>query len=255
MLVPVHSAALRSPRCSLSGLARVAGLVVLAWACGGELTERERIAQERVEERREMVRTQVEARGVEDKRVLDAILRVPRHRFVPWDERERAYEDVVIPVGEDTVLVPAAVSGVLIEALGLRGGERVLEIGTGCGYQAAVLGELCKEVYTTETVESVAKVAGETLEDLQYRNVFTRSGTGYYGWPEAAPFDAILMNELPEDTASLVDQLVIGGTLVAPMVVRDEQQVMVIEKIRRGPAQAVVPTMRSFPLVGIGQRR
>jgi len=227
---------------------------VLLWACSGKLTERERAEQEEVAERRAMVTTQVEERGVVDQRVLEAMARVPRHRFLPWDEREHAYEDAVVPVGEGTVMVPASVSGVLIETLGLRGGEKVLEVGTGSGYQAAVLSELCKEVYTTETIESVGKVAGETLELLEYRNVFTRTGSGFTGWPEAGPFDAILLDELPEDTAALVDQLVIGGILVAPMVVRDQQQVMVIEKLRRGPAQAVVPTMRSFPLVGAGKR-
>lgn len=235
-------------------LAWAAGIAVFASACSGQLTELERAEQERVEERREMITAQVEARGVVDERVLEAMAGVPRHRFLPWDQREHAYEDAVVPVGEDTVMVPASVSGVLIETLRLRGGERVLEVGTGSGYQAAVLSELCKEVYTTEAVESVAQVAGETLEALGYRNVFTRTGTGYSGWPEAGPYDAILLGELPEDTAALVDQLVIGGILVAPMVVRDQQQQMVIEKIRRGPAQAVVPTMRSFPLVGAGKR-
>lgn len=149
------------------------------------------------EARRAMVARQIKARGIKDSRVLQAMEKVPRHLFIPEENRAHAYDDSPVPIGEGQTISQPYIVALMSEALKLKGREKVLEVGTGSGYQAAILAELGREVYTIEIVDVLAKRAQKTLADLGYKNVKVRSGDGYLGWPEAAPFDAIIITCAP----------------------------------------------------------
>jgi protein-L-isoaspartate(D-aspartate) O-methyltransferase len=160
----------------------------------------------------------IESRGVTDARVLEAMGRVPRERFVPPALASRAYDDGPLPIGNGQTISQPYVVAYMSEVLRVERGHRVLEIGTGSGYQAAILGELAREVYTIEIVPGLAARATETLRTLGYRNVQVRAGDGYAGWPDRAPFDRVIITAAPEMIpAPLLDQLVVGGLLVAPV--------------------------------------
>lgn len=165
-----------------------------------------------------MVEQQIKARGVRDQRVLEVMRRVPRHIFVPAEERDNAYDDRPLPIGYGQNLYQPYIVGLMAELMQLRGGERVLEIGTGSGYQAAVLSGLAAEVYSIEIVRELAEKAQSTLKEAGCHNVWVRWGDGYAGWPEKAPFAAIMVtvatDRVPE---KLVDELEIGGRLVIPL--------------------------------------
>ena len=165
-----------------------------------------------------MVETQIQARGVRDERVLAAMRKVPRHEFVDPSERDHAYEDHPLPIaGSQTISQPYIVA-LMTELLALPERARVLEIGTGSGYQSAVLGELAGEVYSIEIVPTLARSAGEKLKQLGYANVLVREGDGYRGWPEHAPFDGIIVTAAPERIPQpLVEQLATGGRMVIPV--------------------------------------
>ena len=168
--------------------------------------------------RARMVETQIVARGVRDPRVLAAMRKVPRHLFVDPSQRSQAYEDHPLPIpGNQTISQPYIVA-LMTELLELQPNERVLEIGTGSGYQSAVLGELAKEVYTIEIVPELARSAAARLKELHYDNVVVREGDGYRGWPEHAPFDAIIVTAAPERIPQpLIEQLAPGGVMVIPV--------------------------------------
>jgi protein-L-isoaspartate(D-aspartate) O-methyltransferase len=168
--------------------------------------------------RARMVETQIQARGVRDPRVLAAMRKVPRHRFVDSSERDRAYEDHPLPIaGSQTISQPYIVA-LMTELLALPERARVLEIGTGSGYQSAVLGELAAEVYSIEIVPALARSASEKLRQLGYTNVTVREGDGYRGWPEHAPFDGIIVTAAPERIPQpLLEQLAAGGRMVIPV--------------------------------------
>lgn len=177
-----------------------------------------------------MVREQIAARGVKDKAVLDAMLRVPRHVFVPESQRPLSYGDHPLPIGDGQTISQPYVVAFMTEALELKPGDRVLEIGSGSGYQAAVLAELVKEVYTIEIIRTLGERARNTLAQLGYKNVHVRIGDGYKGWPEAAPFDAVIVTCAPEKVPkALVDQLREGGVMVVPVGLQGE-----IQKLVRG---------------------
>jgi protein-L-isoaspartate(D-aspartate) O-methyltransferase len=165
-----------------------------------------------------MVETQIVARGVRDPRVLAAMRKVPRHLFVDPSQRSQAYEDHPLPIpGNQTISQPYIVA-LMTELLELQPNERVLEIGTGSGYQSAVLGELAGEVYTIEIVPELAHSAAARLKELHYDNVVVREGDGYGGWPEHAPFDAIIVTAAPERIPQpLIEQLAPGGVMVIPV--------------------------------------
>jgi protein-L-isoaspartate(D-aspartate) O-methyltransferase len=171
-----------------------------------------------VERRARMVETQIVARGVRDPRVLAAMRKVPRHLFVDAAQRAQAYEDHPLPIaGNQTISQPYIVA-LMTELLELAPGERVLEIGTGSGYQSAVLAELAREVYTIEIVPELAHSAAARLKELRYDNVTVREGDGYRGWPEEAPFDAIIVTAAPERIPQpLLEQLAPGGVMVIPV--------------------------------------
>jgi protein-L-isoaspartate(D-aspartate) O-methyltransferase len=204
----------------------------------------------RITERDRMVDTQIRARGVADERVLAAMRHVPRHRFVPGEHQARAYDDTPLPIGFDQTISQPYIVAYMSEVLDTRSTDRVLEIGTGSGYQAAVLGDLVREVYTIEIVEPLATRARETMAALGYTNINVRHGNGYLGWPEAAPFDRIIVTAAPDDLPkALVDQLATGGVMVVP-VGRGEQIMTIVRKTERGVTTTETLPVRFVPMVG-----
>jgi len=172
-----------------------------------------------------MVETQLVPRGIRDSRVLKAMRKIPRHLFMSEDMWYRAYEDMALPIGEEQTISQPYMVGVMTELLDLRGDERVLEIGTGSGYQAAILAELSREVYTIERMKTLSERAGAALRDLGYQNVHLKVGDGTLGWPEAAPFERVLITAAaPEIPQPLVEQLAEGGIILAPVGDRFSQQ-------------------------------
>jgi protein-L-isoaspartate(D-aspartate) O-methyltransferase len=165
-----------------------------------------------------MVRRQIGARGVEDARVLETMLRVPRHLFVPHNLRERAYDDSPLPIGDGQTISQPYMVAWMTELLELKDSDKVLEVGTGSGYQAAILCELAKEVFSVEKYPSLASQAEERLRTLGYRNIKVRVGDGTLGWPEEAPFDGIIVTAgSPSVPQPLLEQLADGGRLVIPV--------------------------------------
>lgn len=188
-------------------------------------------AQEREDERERMVKQQLITRGIRSKIVLDAMRKVERHRFVPPELSHEAYNDYPLPIGEGQTISQPYIVAFMTEALNLRSTDRVLEIGTGSGYQAAILAEICKEVYTIEIVESLARRAEKTLLQMGYKNLHVRIGDGYYGWPEAAPFDAIIVTCSPSNIPKpLEDQLAEGGRMIIPIGEGQIQELVLITK-------------------------
>jgi protein-L-isoaspartate(D-aspartate) O-methyltransferase len=168
--------------------------------------------------REAMVASQIIDRGVTDPAVIRAMRKVPRHLFVPESYRASAYADHPLPIGEGQTISQPYIVAFMTEALRLKPGDRVLEIGTGSGYQAAVLAEIVKDVYSIEIVEALGKRAERTLGELGYPNVHIRIGDGYKGWPEKAPFDAVIVTCAPEQIPeTLIDQLREGGRMIVPV--------------------------------------
>jgi len=183
--------------------------------------------------RERMVMEQVAARGVTDARVLDAMRRVPRHRFVEEALRERAYGDYPLPIGEGQTISQPFMVGRMTELLRLTGREKVLEIGTGSGYQAAVLSLSVARVCTVERLPRLAARARQTLEELSYSNVWVRTANGTFGWPDEAPFDRILVAAGgPTVPPPLFEQLIEGGLMIMPVGGADGQKLQLIEKVR-----------------------
>ena len=175
-------------------------------------------ADDRLEDRMEMVDRQIRRRGVTDQDVLDAMERVPRHEFVPQNYRDQAYADRPLPIGYGQTISQPYIVALMTELLQLKNTDRVLEIGTGSGYQAAILGQIVAEVYTVEIVEALAIESRERLKRLDYGNVHTLHADGYYGWEEHAPYDAIIVTCAPDHIPQpLVQQLREGGKLVIPV--------------------------------------
>ena len=207
--------------------------------------------------RQQMVARQIRARGVKDPRVLAAMSKVPREEFVPADQRPYAYDDTPLPIGEGQTISQPYIVALMTELLELRAGEKVLEIGTGSGYQAAVLAELTPKVYTIEILPNLAKRAEETLRRLGYESVKVRVGDGYQGWKEHAPFDAIIVTCAPEEVPQpLVEQLREGGRMAIPVGGQWTGQTLYRLEKRGGKLKstAVIP-VRFVPMVrGDGQQ-
>jgi protein-L-isoaspartate(D-aspartate) O-methyltransferase len=196
-----------------------------------------------------MVESQIRARGISTPAVLDAMARVPRHIFVPPAERPRAYEDTPLPIGQGQTISQPYIVAYMTEALRVSRDQTVLEIGTGSGYQAAVLAELAREVLTIEIVPELADRARQALADGGYRNVQVRTGNGYLGWPERAPFARIIVTAAPpEIPQALVDQLAVGGIMVVP-VGRMFQEMTIVTRTDRGVTQTKTIPVRFVPMV------
>lgn len=176
------------------------------------------LAQERADERARMVREQIGERGIEDQEVLGALLAVRRHRFVPERFRDLAYADRPLPIGHGQTISQPYIVAFMTEMLGLDRDDRVLEVGTGSAYQAAVASHLADTVFTVEIVPELAESAAERLERLGYRNVVAKQGDGYFGWPERAPFDAIVVTAAAGHVPPpLIEQLAPGGRMTIPV--------------------------------------
>jgi protein-L-isoaspartate(D-aspartate) O-methyltransferase len=208
---------------------------------------------ERVKEREEMVATQIQARDVKDANVLAVMRVVPRHAFVPENVQRYAYGDHPLPIGFDQTISQPYIVAFMTEALELKPDSKVLEIGTGSGYQAAVCAEIAAEVYTIEIVEGLAKSAEEKLKELGYPNVFVRAGDGYFGWPEKAPFDAIIGTAAAERIPPpLIEQLKPGGRMILPYETNfGFQHLVLVTKDERGniSKRKVMPVM-FVPMTG-----
>lgn len=227
-----------------------------ALRAGGPAAQAEANDARHTARRQAMVRAQMIRRGVRDTRVLAAMGRVPRHRFVPLDLQHRAYDDQPFPIGHGQTISQPYIVAFMTEALGLRGGEKVLEIGTGSGYQAAILAEVGARVFTIEIVEPLARQAAELLRALGHVDVAVRAGDGYQGWPEQAPFDAILLTAAPERIpAPLLEQLAPGGRLVAPVGGSFDQKLVRIGKRDGGLVHEELLPVRFVPMTGRARER
>jgi protein-L-isoaspartate(D-aspartate) O-methyltransferase len=201
------------------------------------------------EERARMVREQLQARGIRDRHVLEAMARVPRHRFVPAPLESLAYADQPLPIGFDQTISQPYIVAFMTEAAGISSTDRVLEIGTGSGYQAAILAELAREVYTIEIIPELAARSRTLLRDLGYANVNVRTGDGYLGWREHAPFNAILVTAAPDHVPpALVEQLAVNGRMLIP-VGTGEQELRLLTKTAGGVMEQTMLQVRFVPLV------
>ena len=206
--------------------------------------------------RNRMVDRHLVERGIKDPRVLEAFRTVPRHRFVLPESRRLAYEDESIAIGEGQTITPTYDVAFMTESLQLKPTDRVYEVGTGSGYQAAILSRLVKDVYSVEIHEPLGRRAAQVLEDLKYDNVHTRVGDGYAGWPEAAPFDAVIVTCAPEKIpVPLIEQLREGGRLIIPLGDRYNQAVYFYTKKdgKLEPGKKLKPTL-FVPMTGRAQR-
>ncbi len=205
-------------------------------------------------ERDNMVEQQVAARGIHDLRLLDALRAVPRHLFVPEQGRSRAYDDRPLPIGHGQTISQPYIVALMTELAQVEPGDRVLEIGTGSGYQAAVLAALGCKVFSIEIIKPLADRAAATLTALGYKSVTVRAGDGYVGWPEEAPFDAVLVTAAPPRIpAPLLEQLGEGGRLVIP-IGEDLQHLTVVRRTRDGLERRVVLPVRFVPMTGAVRR-
>ncbi len=196
-----------------------------------------------------MVDEQLRPRGIADEAVLAAMTRVPRHRFVPPDFQPQAHGDFPLPIGFDQTISQPYIVAYMTEAARIGPEEKVLEIGTGSGYQAAILAEIAREVFSIEIIPELASRARILLGELGYKNVHVRTGDGYAGWKEEAPFDAIIVTAAPDHVPqALVDQLAVNGRMIIP-VGRGDQEMRVITRTPAGVTQESTLPVRFVPLV------
>lgn len=220
----------------------------LAWLVGCGVSSQSEAPDGYERARAQMVETQLRARGIRDERVLRALETVPRHELVPPPLRSRAYDDGPLPIGWNQTISQPYVVAAMTEALTLAPGERVLEIGTGSGYQAAVLAELGVQVYSIELEPELAERARRDLARLGYGAVVLRQGDGYEGWPEHAPFDAIIVTAAPEVVPpALLEQLAVGGRMIVP-VGKHAQDLLLLRKTAQGVSREVLMPVRFVPM-------
>jgi protein-L-isoaspartate(D-aspartate) O-methyltransferase len=206
----------------------VALFVLSALACSVGPPEAQDRGRDWAAERRRMVEQQLRARDIRDPRVLEAMQSVPRHLFIPEPQRSEAYYDSPVPIGHGQTISQPYIVAFMTQALQITADHRILEIGTGSGYQAAVLALLAKEVYTIEIIPELAARARDTLSAAGYKNVQVRTGNGYLGWPEQAPFDRVMVTAAPDEVPqALVQQLKVGGLMAVPVgTVMQELQIL-----------------------------
>jgi len=205
------------------------------------------------EKRKSMVKNQITRRGVRDPKVLTAMNKVPREKFVPFGVKNSAYEDNPLPIGYEQTISQPYIVAYMTEALRLKKSDRVLEIGTGSGYQAAILGEIVKEVYTIEIVPPLGKRAKKLLKGLGYKNIHVKIGDGYHGWKEHAPFDAIILTAAPPKVPRpLIEQLSEGGRLIAPVGRFFQELVLITKRKGKTITNSLIP-VRFVPMTGTAQ--
>jgi protein-L-isoaspartate(D-aspartate) O-methyltransferase len=198
-----------------------------------------------------MVREQVLRRGIQEPRVVEAMLKIPRHLFVPEALSGQAYADSALPIGEKQTITQPFMVAFMSQALNLKGKERILEIGTGSGYQAAILSCLAARVYSVERIRSLLERARKALDEIRCRNVLTRLFDGSYGWKEESPFDAIIVTAgAPSIPKVLVEQLKVGGVLVIPVGTRKEQKLLRLRRGLEGITQELLIDCHFVDLVG-----
>ena len=216
----------------------------------GQCNSQESSKDQYATQREDMVRYQIKARGVKDKKVLDAMLKVERHLFVLPEYTSQAYEDHPLPVGEGQTISQPYIVALMTEVLGPDSTKKVLEIGTGSGYQAAVLAEICDSVYTIEIFESLGTKAKNLLKVLGYDNVKVKIGDGYKGWKEHSPFDAIIVTCAPTHIPQpLKDQLTEGGKMIIPVGESYAQELVLLEKKNGRIVQKDIIAVRFVPMI------
>jgi protein-L-isoaspartate(D-aspartate) O-methyltransferase len=243
----LHSVALaRRP-----GALRACLTALSCFGCGDPVSARDDSSYDAAREA--MVREQIAGRGIRDLRVIEAMQQVPRHSFIPPAERARAYDDGPVPIGQGQTISQPYIVALMTELVRPQPGDRVLEVGTGSGYQAAVLSRLVTHVYTIELEETLARSATAVLRELQYENITVRTGDGYGGWPEHAPFDIVIVTAAPEAIPQpLIDQLKPGGRLIVPVGPRfSVQQLQLLEK----DASGAIKTTEVSPVMFVPLRR
>ena len=203
-----------------------------------------------------MVERQIVARGVKDTAVLRVMRQVPRHLFVPVSYAPQAYWDGPLAIGHGQMISQPYIVAFMAEALRMRGDDRVLEIGTGSGYQTAVLAQLARDVFSIEIVKPLAERAAAKLKNLGYANVHVRVGDGYQGWPEHAPYDAILVSAAPDHIPQpLLDQLAVGGRMILPLGKKFSQDLMLIRRTHSGYERTPLLPVAFVPMTGEAQER
>ncbi len=234
-------------------LARLLLCSVLFSSCSSPPVSGNPMTQEEFAQQREqMVETQLKSRDIRNERVLEAMKKVPRHLFMPASVRQYAYVDSPVPIGQRQTISQPYIVALMTQTVDPKPGDRSLEVGTGSGYQAAVLGELVQEVYTIEIIPDLAERAEKALAELGYDNVEVRQGDGYQGWPEKAPFDIILITAAPEEIPQpLIDQLAEGGRLVVPVGPQGEVQTLTLVTKEKGEVKrAYITDVRFVPMTG-----
>ncbi len=229
------------------GLSLCVGIFLLG--CVPKMINQRDNAQ-RKEEREEMVESQLVEKGITDQKVLAAMRRVPRHHFVPPAQKEQAYGDFPLPIGYGQTISQPFIVAYMTQALDLKPHEKILEIGTGSGYQAAILSQLCAEVFTIEIVEPLGRQAQKTFAALGYKNITGRVGDGYRGWPEEGPFDAIILTAAPPHVPGpLLEQLSMGGRVILPE--GDAfQRLVIIRKTEKGYQRTELLPVAFVPMTG-----
>jgi len=225
-------------------------LLILSLALSASCVSQNQSSMDYTNERLDMVNDQIKARGIKDKRVLEAMVKVPRHLFVPEPYTKNAYEDTPLPIGLDQTISQPYIVAFMTEALMLKATDKVLEIGTGSGYQAAILAEICDSVYTIDIFKQLADRAEQTLNKLLYKNIRVKHGDGFQGWPEYAPFDAIIVTCAPSDIPRpLKEQLAEGGRMIIPVGDSGIQQlILLVRKNGRIMQESVLP-VRFVPMI------
>jgi protein-L-isoaspartate(D-aspartate) O-methyltransferase len=234
---------------------RVSEFLILAALAATACGQRPTPASDFAAQRQQMIQEQLMPRGIKDERVLTAMAKVSREEFVPPDSRAASYEDGPLPIGYEQTISQPYIVAFMTEQLRSKPSDRVLEIGTGSGYQAAILAELVAEVYTIEIVAPLAQSAEAALQRLGYKNVHVKVGDGYKGWPEYAPFDAIIVTCAPDKVPQLLtDQLKDSGRMIIPVGERFAQQLYLLEKKNGQLKESVTLPVRFVPMVGQPQK-
>jgi protein-L-isoaspartate(D-aspartate) O-methyltransferase len=228
----------------------IAAAIVCVACASCAASGNQRAGDEWTAERERMVDQQLGSRGIKDARVLDAMRSIPRHLFVPEPQRTLAYGDHPLPIGYSQTISQPYIVAFMSQALDVSSEHKVLEIGTGSGYQAAVLGKLARAVYTIEIIEPLAVRSRETLKTLGFGNVHVRAGNGYLGWPEEAPFDRIMVTAAPDEVPpALVKQLKIGGRMAIPVGV-ENQELRILRRTATGLETLETLPVRFVPMTG-----